>query len=215
LERANQDPQSEILRAGSELEDDRSLKGRLGGTTRRSAICGICPAAASAARNPFNRAKALFLNAVLSKKVVSFSLRTPYSMNPIEVVQNNFNNWQRHDAEAIGAAYVQGGTYTHPIQAEPFTNETIVDFAKMVFTGFPDFSLDLVSIGQTGDGLVALEWVYHGTDTGPWTDNRPATGLKVSCPGVSIVQVQGDKILAERVYFDRLSEQKQLGQIKE
>jgi hypothetical protein len=26
-------------------------------------------------------------------------------MNAVEVVQNNFNNWNRHDAEAIVAAF--------------------------------------------------------------------------------------------------------------
>jgi hypothetical protein len=32
-------------------------------------------------------------------------------MNAIEVAQNNFNSWNRHDADAIVAAYAKGGTY--------------------------------------------------------------------------------------------------------
>ena len=32
-------------------------------------------------------------------------------MNAIEVAQNNFNSWNRHDADAINAAYAKGGTY--------------------------------------------------------------------------------------------------------
>jgi hypothetical protein len=35
------------------------------------------------------------------------------TMNGIEVAQNNFNSWNRHDA-AIVAAYAEGGTYRTP-----------------------------------------------------------------------------------------------------
>ncbi len=31
-------------------------------------------------------------------------------MNAIEVAQNNFNSWNRHDADALVAAYAKGGT---------------------------------------------------------------------------------------------------------
>ena len=30
-------------------------------------------------------------------------------MNAVEVVRNNFNSWNRHDADAIVAAYAEGG----------------------------------------------------------------------------------------------------------
>src|SRR5271165_6153137 len=99
---------------------------------------------------------------------------------------------------------LRGGTYSNPAQDEPFTGEAIGDFAKTVWTIFPDFSLDLISIGETGGGLVALQWVYHGTNTGAFPDGTPATGRRVSCPGAAFVQVEGDKIRSERVYLDRL-----------
>ena len=35
-------------------------------------------------------------------------------MNAVEVVQNNFNNWNRHDAEAIVAAFAEGGPTVTP-----------------------------------------------------------------------------------------------------
>jgi predicted ester cyclase len=139
-------------------------------------------------------------------------------MNPIEVVQNNVKNWQKHHADAIAAAYAEGGTYLHPISKEPFSGQAIAEFAKAVFAFYPDFSLDIVSIAQSGDSLVILEWLYGGTNTGAWSDpNAPveATGKRVSCPGISLIKVQGDKILHERVYLDRLDEQKQLGRVSE
>jgi steroid delta-isomerase-like uncharacterized protein len=139
----------------------------------------------------------------------------PKTMNAVEVVQNNFNNWNRHDAKAIVAAFAEGGTYSNPNQDHPLAGEAIGDFARTVFTIFPDFSLDLISIGDTGGSLVALQWVYHGTNTGPFPDGTPATGRRVTLPGAAFVQVQGDKIRSEQVYIDRLAEQKQLGFIKD
>jgi hypothetical protein len=36
-------------------------------------------------------------------------------MNAIEVAQNNFKSWNRHDADAIVAAYAKGGTYRQTV----------------------------------------------------------------------------------------------------
>jgi predicted ester cyclase len=136
-------------------------------------------------------------------------------MNSIEVVRANVKNWHNHDAKAIAAGYAENGTYTHPIQKEPFTKQTVGEFAKAVFTFYPDFTLEEVSIAQATDGLVVLEWIYSGTNTGAWSDATEPTGKRVSCPGLSLFKLQGDKILSERVYLDRLDEQKQLGHVAE
>jgi steroid delta-isomerase-like uncharacterized protein len=137
-------------------------------------------------------------------------------MNAVEVVRNNFNNWNRHDADAIAAAYAEGGVYNTPSVPEPLTGgAAISDFAKVVWTIFPDFSLDLISIGDVGGGLVVLQWVAHGTNTGAFPDGTPATGRKVTFPGASFVQLEGHKVRSEHTYFDRLGEHKQLGFIKD
>jgi predicted ester cyclase len=73
----------------------------------------------------------------------------------------------------------------------------------------------LISIGDLGGELVALQWVAHGSNTGPFPDGTPATGHKVTFPGVSFVQLEGGKIRLEKTYFDRLGEHKQLGFIKD
>ena len=124
-------------------------------------------------------------------------------MNAVEVAQNNFNSWNRHDADAIVAAYAEGGTYRTPRIGHPLTGQAIGDFAKSVWVAFPDASLEIISIGDTGGGLAAIQWILHGTHTGPLMDGTPPTGRKVSYPGASFVQVEGDKIRSEQVYVDR------------
>src|SRR6266446_178206 len=91
------------------------------------------------------------------------------------------------------------------------TGKAIADYAKAVWRAYPDMSLDIISSGDTGAGLVATQWVLHGTHTGPYFDGTPPAGRTVTLPGASFVQVEGDKIRYERVYTDRQTVAEQLG----
>jgi hypothetical protein len=51
-------------------------------------------------------------------------------MSLVEIARNNFNSWNRHDADAIVAAYAEGGVYTNPDLPEGITGAAIGDFAK-------------------------------------------------------------------------------------
>ena len=95
--------------------------------------------------------------------------------------------------------------------AKFWTGSAIGDFAKSVWKAFPDVSLEIISIGDTGGGLVAIQWILHGTHTGPLMDGTPPTGRKVSYPGASFVQVEGDKIRSEQTYVDRQTVAELLG----
>jgi limonene-1,2-epoxide hydrolase len=77
------------------------------------------------------------------------------TMNAIEVVKRYCEAWNRHDADAIVALFVEGGTYTNPVAGQDLTGQAIAAFAKGVFTAFPDVSFEIVSIGDTGGGWVA------------------------------------------------------------
>jgi len=96
-------------------------------------------------------------------------------MNATEVAQKNFNSWNRHDADAIEAAYAKGGTYRTPRMGQSLTGSAIGEYAKSVWKAFPDVSLEIISIGDAGGGLVAIQWMLHGTHTGPLMDGTPPT----------------------------------------
>jgi hypothetical protein len=61
---------------------------------------------------------------------------------------------------------------------QALTGSEIGDYAKSVWKAFPDLSLEIISIGDTGGGLVAIQWILHGTQTGPLMDGTPPTGLQ-------------------------------------
>jgi steroid delta-isomerase-like uncharacterized protein len=132
-------------------------------------------------------------------------------MNAIEVAQRYIDAWNRHDADAIVASFAEGGTYNNPVAGQGLTGEAIGSFAKGVFAAFPDVSFELISIGDTGGGLVAYQWLARGTNTGPGLDGTPPTGRSVRFPGATFAQVEGDKIRSEHVYHDRQIMAEQLG----
>ena len=132
-------------------------------------------------------------------------------MNAIEVVKRHYDAWNRHDADAIVALFVEGGTYSNPLAGQGLTGEAIASFAKGVFTAYPDASFEIVSIGDTGGGLVATQWLGHATNTGPLADGSPPTGRSVTLPGASFTQVESDKIRSDQVYHDQQTIDEQLG----
>jgi steroid delta-isomerase-like uncharacterized protein len=133
------------------------------------------------------------------------------TVNAIEVVKRHFDAWNRHDADAIVALFADGGTYSNPMAGQGLTSQAISGFAQGVFTAFPDASFEIVSIGDTGGGLVATQWLARGTNTGQSADGSPPTGRPVTLPGASFTQVEGDKIRSERAYHDRQTMAEQLG----
>jgi steroid delta-isomerase-like uncharacterized protein len=132
-------------------------------------------------------------------------------MTALEVVQRSFDAWNRHDPDAILALYADGGIYTAPRAGEALTGRAIAEFAKKAFTAYPDWSAEIITIGDTGGGLVATQWLLHGTHTGPHFDGSPPTGRTLTLPVASFTQVEGDKIRSEHTYLDRQTVAEQLG----
>jgi len=132
-------------------------------------------------------------------------------MNALEVAQASLDAWNSHDADAILGLYADGGTYSAPRAGKELAGQAIANYVKALSTAYPDFSLETISIGDTGGGLVAIQWVFHGTHTGPYFDGTPPTGRTLTLPGASFIQVENGKIRYERVYTDRQTVTEQLG----
>ena len=132
-------------------------------------------------------------------------------MDATKITQKNNDAWNRHDADAVLAAYAEGGTYSNPRGGEGLTGEAIRNYVKAVWVAYPAATLEIISTGDTGGGLVATQWVMHGANTGPLPDGTPATGRTVTLHGASFAQFEGDKVRSERIYFDRQNLLEQLG----
>jgi steroid delta-isomerase-like uncharacterized protein len=132
-------------------------------------------------------------------------------MNALEVSQRLIDAWNRHDADAYVALYAEGGTYHTPRRDHPLTGKAIADFFKSVWEVYPDASLEVITSGDAGGGLVASQFMVHGTHTGPYFDGSPPTGRTVAYPIATFTQIEGDKVRSEHVYFDRQTPAELLG----
>src|SRR6202045_2123083 len=101
-------------------------------------------------------------------------------MNAIEIVRRSNKAYNAHDADALAATYAEGATYSNPRAGQGLTGKAIANYAKAVRAAYPDASVELITCGDKGGGLVAVQWVLRGTNTGTL-----ATGRSVTLPGAS------------------------------
>ena len=132
-------------------------------------------------------------------------------MNALDVTQRQVDAYNAHDPDALIALYTEGATYHTPRFDHPLKGQALADFFKSLFKAYPDLRLEVISRGDVGGGLIARQFVLHGTHTGPFMDGTPATGRKVAYPIATFTQVEGDKIRSEHVYLDRQTAAEQLG----
>ena len=133
-------------------------------------------------------------------------------MNALDVTRRQLDAYNAHDPDALFALYTEGATYHSPRFDHPLKGKAIGDWVKTVLTAYPDLRFEVISRGDTGGGLVATQFVLHGTHTGPFmVGGTPPTGRTVAYPIASFAQVEGDKIRSEHVYFDRQGVAEQLG----
>jgi hypothetical protein len=58
-------------------------------------------------------------------------------MDATKITQQNNAAWNRHDADAVLAAYAEGGTYSNPRGGEGLTGEAIRNYVKAVWLAYP------------------------------------------------------------------------------
>ena len=104
-------------------------------------------------------------------------------MIAIKVLQRANKAYNTRDADALAATYAEGASYSNPRAGKGLTGKTIINYAKAVWAAYSDASVELITVGDTGGGLVALQWVLRGTNTGTLPDGTPATGRTVTLPG--------------------------------
>jgi hypothetical protein len=86
-------------------------------------------------------------------------------MSAIQVAQRYFDAWNQRDAAAIIAILAPGGTYSDPEAGHRLSGGAIATYATGLWTAFPDLCFEIVSAADTGNGLIAAQWVMRGTNS--------------------------------------------------
>jgi steroid delta-isomerase-like uncharacterized protein len=130
-------------------------------------------------------------------------------MTDLDIANRYLDAWNAHDADAIVRTFAADGTYSDATTV-PLTGDAIGENAKRLWAAFPDLSFDVVSLAEAGPGRVVAEWIMKGTNTGAF-QGLPATGRPVSLPGVDVIKIGPDGIIAVKGYFDTRAVPEQLG----
>ncbi len=131
-------------------------------------------------------------------------------MNATEIVLHYVDVWNGRDAAALVGAFTKDGKYCSPDTDPGINGEPLATFVQGVWAAFPDFTVELLNVGEIEAGLVALHWRVRGTNTGPGGDGSEPTGRSVSFQGASIIRLEGEKIRSDYAYFDRKTIEEQL-----
>lgn len=132
------------------------------------------------------------------------------SPNPLEVFQTYADAWNRHDADGIVATFADGGTYCDPTTPGPLTGAAIGEYARGLWSAFPDLSFELARAMEGDGGAISAEWVMRGVNSGSMM-GLPPTGRAVEVRGVDIAVVEDGKIRSVQGHFDSAAVPRALG----
>jgi steroid delta-isomerase-like uncharacterized protein len=85
----------------------------------------------------------------------------------------------------------------------------VASFYSGLFAAFPDADFDLKNVFVGEEGVVE-ESVLTGTHQGEWMGLAP-TGKRIELPLIIVFPMKDGEILGERLYFDLMTFNRQLG----
>ena len=129
-------------------------------------------------------------------------------MNIQQFADKLWSAWNSHDWEKVSPFYADDCVMEDFPSRICHGKRELEDYYKYLLTGYPDLNFDTRRSFGT-DKQIATEWIMSGTHTGD-TMRFKATGKKFSIPGVSILEIQGGKIVRETDYWDMCSLLRQL-----
>jgi hypothetical protein len=131
-----------------------------------------------------------------------------------EVVDRGLEAWRARDADAFAACYAEDAVIAAPGGAELRGHDGAKAFMGMWREAFPDNDITITSEDQCGS-VIWQVGTFSGTHTGnlmtPDGQVIPPTGRSVSAGYADRFVVEGDVVVSETLYFDRMELLTQLG----
>ena len=117
-----------------------------------------------------------------------------------------------HDAGQAGALLDEHVHYFDAFSGQIQRDRTSATekVIAMYMNAVPDGHWEVRSEPAAGNGSIAYEWTFTGTNLGSW-GGIGASGQKINLKGVSFVRIANGKIVYKADYFDTATLAKQMG----
>jgi len=139
------------------------------------------------------------------------TMATPTTQTPA-VLANYVGALNDHNPDGAAAAYTEDAVVAQAVlNGNTFTGrEQIAGWVRDNLAGLPDLEVTVGRISRSGD-LLIWEWTYSGTYTGQFPGAPKGEGQQVALQGVSVMELSGDLIARETLYYDNQSFLSQIG----
>ena len=125
------------------------------------------------------------------------------------VVREHIASEERGDFDATVATFHRPRYEVTPT-GETFDGAAAVRaFLDESGRAFPGFTFETHAMHHADDAVI-VETTFHGTHRGPWR-GLPATGREVAYRMANVFVFEDDRLVCERLHFDRLTILQQLG----
>jgi steroid delta-isomerase-like uncharacterized protein len=133
----------------------------------------------------------------------------------LAVVDEHLRAENSHDLNAIMATFGDDASFAdEPWGDRRQGRDGVRSYYTEIMSALPDLAIDVMERHAAAESVV-LEVTIRGTHLGPWR-GLPATGRRVAIPLCAVYLFDSaDRLLAERVYYDRAAVLRQLGMFHE
>lgn len=128
-----------------------------------------------------------------------------------KMIMDYVEAWNSHDVNKILPFFTDDGVFESTALGVVYHGkEELSAFASSLFTGMPDFELEIKSVFGAGD-WIGGEWVMTGTHAHSSFLKIPATGKHFSVRGASIIELRQGKLKRETTYWNLAAFLQQIG----
>ncbi len=131
-------------------------------------------------------------------------------MEPPAIVRAYVESFNPAGLESWVDTFAAEGTYSDPGTSVPLSRNDLREYFGGLFGGFPDATIETLSLDSISEDLSVWRWVLRGTNSGSYR-GLPVTGRAVTLAGCEFIQARGGAIQRVEGYFDRLAILVQLG----
>ncbi|HEX6628849.1 MAG TPA: nuclear transport factor 2 family protein [Gemmatimonadaceae bacterium] len=121
------------------------------------------------------------------------------------IVAAYVNAWNQRDTVALDSLLAPDGV--HEDVAQNFRGrgpKQVIAFMRRELSAEPDFKWTVTNSLEDGR-VVALEWTWTASYTGPDPTGKPVTNRRISGKGTSVAEVEDGKIKRFTDYYDMAS----------